>query len=95
MAPSLLRSPPSAREGRTPSESLEDPRAWWVVGGAFLCVAVIFGVALAVRVFAILGDGTLSESLSLLSAEALLLTLSIVGLVVDTGQRRQGAREAM
>jgi len=37
--------PREAREGRTPSESLEEPRAWWVVGGAFLCVAVIFGVA--------------------------------------------------
>jgi len=51
MAPSLLRSPPSAREGRTPSESLEEPRAWWVVGGAFLCVAVIFGVAYSFAAF--------------------------------------------
>jgi hypothetical protein len=58
-------------------------------------VAVIFGVALAVRVFAILDDGTLKESLSLLSAEALLLTLSIVGLVLNIGQQRQGSREAM
>jgi hypothetical protein len=58
-------------------------------------VAVIFGVALAVRIFAIVGDGTLRESLTLLSAEALLLTLSIVGLVVDIGQQRQGSREAM
>ena len=58
-------------------------------------VAVIFGVALAVRILAIVGDGTLRESLSLLSAEALLLTLSIGGLVVDIGQQRQGSREAL
>ena len=58
-------------------------------------VAVIFGVALAVRIFAILGDGTLKQSLSLLSAEALLLTLSIVGLVVDIGQQRQGSSAAI
>ncbi len=51
MAPSLLRSPPSAREGRTPSESLEEPRAWWVVAGAFGCVAVIFGVAYSFAAF--------------------------------------------
>ena len=52
MAPSLLRSPPSAREGRTPSESfLEEPRAWWVVAGAFVCVAVIFGVAYSFAAF--------------------------------------------
>ena len=58
-------------------------------------VAVIFGVALAVRILAIVSDGTLRESLSLLSAEALLLTLSIVGLVVDVGHQRQGSRGAM
>ena len=51
MAPSLLRSPPSAREGRTPSEAIEEPRAWWVVAGAFGCVAVIFGVAYSFAAF--------------------------------------------
>ena len=51
MAPSLLRSPPSAREGRTPLESIEEPRAWWVVTGAFVCVAVIFGVAYSFAAF--------------------------------------------
>ena len=57
-------------------------------------VAAIFGVALAVRVLAILDDGTLTQSLSLLSAETILLTLAIVGLVVDMGDRRQRSREA-
>jgi len=33
------------------SESLEDPRAWWVVGGAFACVAIIFGVAYSFAAF--------------------------------------------
>jgi len=33
------------------SESLEDPRAWWVVGGAFACVALIFGVAYSFAAF--------------------------------------------
>ena len=56
-------------------------------------VAAIFGVALAVRVFAIVDDGTLRQSLSLLSAEAILLTLSLVGLVVDRGDRRQRSRQ--
>ena len=57
-------------------------------------VATIFGVALVVRVLAILDDGTLSQSLALLSAEAIFLTLSIVGLVVDRGHRRQRSMEA-
>lgn len=57
-------------------------------------VAAIFGVALAVRVLAILDDGTLRQSVSLLSAEAILLTLAIVGLVVDMGHRRQQSRKA-
>ena len=51
MAPSLLRSPASARQGRTPSESIEEPRAWWVVAGAFVCTAVIFGVAYSFAAF--------------------------------------------
>jgi MFS family permease len=33
------------------SESLEDPRAWWVVGGAFACVAIIFGIAYSFAAF--------------------------------------------
>ena len=32
-------------------DSLEDPRAWWVVGGAFACVAIIFGVAYSFAAF--------------------------------------------
>jgi len=51
MAPSLLRSPPSESEGRTPSESLEDPRGWVVVWAAFVCLAVIFGVAYSFAAF--------------------------------------------
>jgi hypothetical protein len=57
-------------------------------------VATIFGVALAVRVFAILDDGTLQQSLALLSAEAILLTLSIIGLIAEKG-RRQRPLEAL
>jgi hypothetical protein len=49
---------------------------------------------LTVRVLAILDDGTLRQSVSLLSAEAILLTLAIVGLVVDMGHRRQRSRKA-
>ncbi|HSC63676.1 MAG TPA: MFS transporter [Caldimonas sp.] len=51
MAPALPRSPPSARDGQTPSELVEEPRAWWVVAGAFVCVAVIFGVAYSFAAF--------------------------------------------
>jgi len=57
-------------------------------------VATIFGVALAVRIFAILDDGTLSQSVSLLSAEALFLILSVAGLLVDMGHRRKPSPEA-
>jgi MFS family permease len=43
--------PREARDERTPLESLEEPRAWWVVSGTFLCVAVIFGVAYSFAAF--------------------------------------------
>src|SRR5437763_261844 len=51
MAPSLLRAPPSDREGRTPSESIEDPRGWIVVWAAFGSLVVIFGVAYSFAAF--------------------------------------------
>ena len=51
MAPSRFAPSPIRREGRTPSESLEDRARWVVVWAAFVCVAVIFGVAYSFAAF--------------------------------------------
>jgi hypothetical protein len=44
-------------------------------------VATIIGTALAVRIFGVITDGTLTESLRLLVAEGILLSLSVVAIL--------------
>jgi cytochrome b561 len=55
-------------------------------------VATIIGVALAVRIFGVVTDGTLNESLRVLSAESVLLLLSVLGILAELSVRRH--REA-
>jgi hypothetical protein len=51
-------------------------------------VATVIGVALVVRIFGVLSDGTLNESLRVLSAETVLLSLSVIGLCAEFSRRR-------
>lgn len=54
-----------------------------------LCfVATMIGVVMIVRIFGILIDGTASQSLMVLGAEAILLMLSLSGLFIEQGGRR-------
>jgi hypothetical protein len=61
-------------------------------------VATIVGTALAVRLFGIATDGTLSDSLRVLIAEGMLLTLSIAAIFAElnagTSVRKQPRRLA-
>ncbi len=60
-----------------------------------LCfVATMIGVATAARVFGILVDGAATESLVVLRAEVILLTLSIIGLFIELGGRRYRLKDA-
>jgi hypothetical protein len=51
-------------------------------------VATIIGTVLAVRIFGIVSDGSLAESVWVLSAEGVLLTLSLVGILAELSRRR-------
>ncbi len=52
----------------------------------------MMSVALVVRIFGIVVDGTARESLPLVIAEAVLLALTLEGAAIETGRRAQGAR---
>jgi hypothetical protein len=54
-------------------------------------VATIIGVALAVRIFGVLMDGTLSESVRVLFAEGALLSFSVIGILAELSRRRHRA----
>ncbi len=47
------------------------------------------GVALVVRVFGMLADGTVRESMGLVRAEAVMLAAFIVGVFIELGRRNQ------
>ena len=54
-------------------------------------IAILIGIVLVVRVFGILHDGTLVQSRTVLTAESVLLALSVLGL---TAERFRSRREA-
>jgi len=49
----------------------------------------IISVALAVRVFGMLIDGTVAESMRLVRAETVMLVLFIVGTIIERGSRKR------
>lgn len=51
-------------------------------------VGTILGIALLVRIFGIIVDGTARESIGLVKAEAVLLALTAVGLLLEFARRR-------
>jgi hypothetical protein len=57
-------------------------------------VATMIGIALAVRIFGILVDGTARESMRLVGAEIVLLTFTIIGVFIEFGRRRYQLRKA-
>jgi hypothetical protein len=52
-------------------------------------VGLIMAVALVVRVFGMLTDGTVQESMGLVRAEAIMLVVFIVGVFIERGRRNQ------
>jgi len=52
-------------------------------------VATMMSVALAVRTYGVIVDGTLHESLPLIVAEVVLLALTLVGIAIETGRLRR------
>ena len=52
-------------------------------------VVIMLGVALSVRVFGMLIDGTVRESLGLVRAEAILLMISFIGVAIELTRRRR------
>jgi len=52
-------------------------------------VSTMVGVALVVRVFGMLADGTVRESMGLVRAEAIMLAAFIVGVFIELGRRSQ------
>jgi hypothetical protein len=53
-------------------------------------VAIIIGTALIVRMFGVMADGTLAESLRLLVAEGVLLGLSLIAILGEFNLRDDG-----
>ena len=58
-------------------------------------VATLVGVVLVVRIFAMMIDGTVHESIRLVRAEAILLVLFVISLFLDFAKRRHELRHAM
>ena len=58
-------------------------------------VATLVSVVLAVRVFGMVMDGTVHESMRLVRAEVILLAVFVIGLFVDSAQRRRELRPAV
>ena len=58
-------------------------------------VATLIGVALAVRIYGVLVDGTLARSMFVLRAETILFTLSLIGIFAEQSFRRQGRPSSM
>ncbi len=57
-------------------------------------VATMMSVALAVRIFGIVIDGTARQSMPLVIAEIVLLALTLVGVALETGRRRHQPEHA-
>jgi Domain of unknown function (DUF4345) len=57
-----------------------------------LFVAIIIGTALAVRIFGVMADGTLAESLRLIVAESVLLGLSLIAILGESAIRSDDGR---
>jgi hypothetical protein len=51
-------------------------------------VATVMSAALVVRIFGMLADGTSKENLHLVVAEIVMLTLMLIGVVLELGRRR-------
>lgn len=58
-------------------------------------VGIMVGVALIVRVFGMLTDGTVKESMGLVRAEAILLVMCFIGAAIELGRRRRYLKEAI
>ena len=58
-------------------------------------VSIMVGVALVVRIFGIVVDGTLRESLGLVGAETILLVLCIAGFFIETRRLRRELKAAV
>lgn len=52
-------------------------------------VETIIGVALAVRIFGMLADGTVRQNIGLVRAEVVLLVLVTIGALIEFGRRRR------
>ena len=52
-------------------------------------VGIMLGMALIVRVFGMLADGTVKESMALVRSEAILLIICGLGVALEFGRRRQ------
>lgn len=57
-------------------------------------VTIMIGVALVVRVYGTIIDGTIRESLGLIGAETVLLVLSVTGAVIETRRRKRSLASA-
>jgi hypothetical protein len=57
-------------------------------------VAIMIGVALAVRVFGMLADGTVRENMRLVVAEVVLLALLTVGFFIESARRNHEKQPA-
>ena len=51
-------------------------------------VSIMLGVALAVRIFGVLVDGTFQQSIRLIGAETVMLVLSIAGVLIESSRVR-------
>ncbi len=58
-------------------------------------VATMMSVALAVRIFGIVVDGTARQSMPLVIAEVVLLAITLVGVAIETGRRRHHAQHVV
>jgi len=57
-------------------------------------LATMIGIVTAVRLAGIVIDGSAAEALKLLRVEAIVLTLSVIGILVELGRRRRAQNRA-
>jgi hypothetical protein len=53
-------------------------------------ILTVIGLSLAVRIFGVMTDHTLTQSMPLLFAEGALFTLSMVAIIIESQRRRRG-----
>ena len=69
--------------------------SWQRVATGLGFVATLVSVVLAVRVFGMMVDGTVQESMRLVRAEIILLVLFVIGIFLDFAKRRRELRHAV